>query len=99
MLELSIRAAQAGSIGRSAQVSAECLVERLRALAPITPMGENPELGVCKTWRARALVLHTPRRVHSRPIWSTGLWRNIEDTAAINQTRRKRFTRPAIRTF
>ncbi|THD81665.1 MAG: HNH endonuclease [Phenylobacterium sp.] len=99
MLESSIWAAQAGAIGRSAQVSAECLVERLRALAPITPMGEGQELGVCKTWRARALVLRTPRRIHSRPIWSTGLWRNIEDTAAINQTRRKRFMRVAIRSF
>lgn len=99
MLELSIRAMQAGSIGRSAQVSAECLVERLRALAPIARMDECPELGVCKTWRARALTLRTPRRVHSRPIWSTGLWRNVEDTTAINQTRRKRLTRVAIRTF
>lgn len=87
MLELSIRAVQAGSVGRSPQVSAECLVEQLRALAPPIRLDEDRELGVCKTWRARALVLRTPSRVHSRPIWSTGLWCNIEDTAAINQTR------------
>lgn len=99
MLELSIPTAQADSLRRAAQASAECLVERLRDQTPTGPGKEYFELGACKTWRARALVLRTPRRLHSRPIWSTGLWRNVEDTIAINQSRRKRLTRPAIRTF
>jgi hypothetical protein len=99
MLGFSIQDVQAAVIGRTAQASAEYLVEFLDERMPTGAGKENLEMGVCKTWQARALVFHTSRRVHSRPIWSTGLWRNIEDMAAVNQTRRKRLSRPAIRTF
>jgi hypothetical protein len=46
--------------------------------------------------RKRAIKLNTKYREHSRPIRSTGLWRDTED---INQTPRRRFTRLSIRAF
>ena len=81
------------------QDAAERLVDYLREPALRALRRDAAELGISKTWRARARVLSTPRRIHSRPIWSTGLWRNVEDTAFINQSRRRRLTRLAIRTF
>lgn len=49
--------------------------------------------------RNRALALHTERRAYSRPIRSTGLWRNIGDLASINRKPRKRISRLAIRSY
>ena len=56
-------------------------------------------LGWRRPGRIRAEMLDAPRRVHSRPVWSTALWRNIEDSSAITSSRRRRFTRLAVRTF
>lgn len=96
MLKLGVPTLPGELYGLTAQDAAERLAEHLKQPAlralKMTPVA----LGVSKTWCTRARALNTPRRIHSRPIWSSGLWQN---TTSINQSQRKRLSRLAIRTF